>query len=212
MKLADLQLAIDLQHALARLDELNAGAATLAIDGVAAITLDADEIAAFLDWRRLQLHRQLRELGVDPEIAAEAPPPTQAARQRPRRPDRAARLAQRAVRAPAARAASPKAKPMTLPQATAEARRRILEPIEAELRKNGGYLDDPSLIASDLAAMAERRAGDIAELARELMRGPQPPKPCCLCAAPANTIIAGLDYCNKHAKTARRPTMPELAA
>lgn len=216
MKLADLQRAAELQQALARLDEMAAGSATLTIDGVGVppIMLNADELAAFLDWKREQITAELRRLGVEtgdgntaggrgqrPGVArnqatAGATPPP-ATRPRP---------------APLPAPAPPKTKRLTPAQATAEARRRILGPIERELRANGGYLDDEAQIGRDLAAMAEKRVGDIAELARELMRGPPPPAACTSCGAPANTVIDGRNYCAKHAKTASRPAAPELAA
>lgn len=222
MKAADLQLAMGLTVDLQKLANLYAGSAVLAIDGQEPVNLDSGELADFLDWRRQRICRRLRALGVDPggEDAPDEPAPVPAAVSQPRQPDRAAAGAAAPSPAtparPRRRAAGPTAKPpakqMSLAQATTEARRRILGPIEAELRRNGGYLDDPATIANDLAAMAEKRAGDIAQLAQELMRGPPPLKSCCRCDRPANTIIDGRDYCATHAKTAARPGMPELAA
>lgn len=213
MKLADLQLAMELQQRLKALDDVPAAEATLSVAGQA-FALSADDVADFCDWRRRRIAAALRLLGVDTEDGqpAEAAMPQPAAPMPAAEPAPARRPAAKVQKrtAPAA-AGEPAKKRLSLEQARAEARRRILGPIEAQLRKNGGYLDDPGLLDRDLAVMAEKRAGDIEAMAQELLRGPRI-TPCCRCDLPSNTVIAGQPYCGKHAKTAPRLGLPEPAA
>lgn len=204
MKLADLQLAMELQGALARLDEI-AGPGAFEL-GDRRLEFTADEIAAFVDWRRADLHRQLRQLGVEPE-GAPAPEPLM--------PDGAAtaRLVHTQEVAGVSPAPATSTGQLSRAEALEEARRRVMGRIYDEWQ--AGQLDDPGeadpRAAGNLkfAELCERRQGLIDDLAAQLMAPPVVTR--CewhRCQENATTIVAGVALCEAHAAQTPRAEQP----
>lgn len=202
MRLGDLQLAMELQAALARLDEIG-GSAILSLDDGSTIEFSAEETAAFVDWRRRELHRQLRALGVEPDEAQAGggcATPGDLVFIEPQAP------ATRRVLS-VETAASP---PALLDRAAAReiAIKRMFGPRLA--MRDKGELDDPGKPGSGdekFDRLLDKNRADVERMTDEILAGPPPPRRC-PCGAPATTAIAGLDYCDEHAAAA--PRMPSL--
>lgn len=189
MKIEDLlakaEQAKTLQTDLARLDAMPAADATLTIgdrplDCDARFHLTADELAAFIDWRRQQLHRQLRALGIEPDGDVH----NEAARQRE---DQFASANQPAPSPPHRLTGG---KSLTWPEAHAEAKRRHAD-------------FDPS------QNLGLSRADAIDQLAQELMAGAaSEPAETCHCGEEAAVTIAGTPYCEVHSRGVPKPARP----
>lgn len=201
MRLADLQLAQDLNAALLRLDDI-AGPAELRTDA-GELTLEAEETADFVEWKRQRIYQQLRALGIEPDGAAPEPQVTQPEITRERAAPRRSGTAVGAAVPP---------RPATIDEARAIARERLLGPI---LKDNKRPLsNDPMILREwqeEIDKYAEKRAADIEALAQEILRGPQD-SVCSECDEPATTVIAGSPYCTAHAKTAPRLAPPDHLA
>lgn len=194
MKLEDLlakaEQAKTLQTDLARLDAMPAADATLTIgdrplDCDARFHLTAAELAAFIDWRRQQLHRQLRALGIEPEGEGH----NEAVRQR----EDQFSSANQAAPSPPHRLTGEKT--LSWPEAHAEAKRRLAD---FDPAKNLGL----------------SRGDAIDQLAQELMADAAAPEAAeaCHCGAEATVTIAGQPYCELHARGVPRPPRPSFMA
>jgi hypothetical protein len=217
MRLADLDLVLDLAGELKRLDEI-AGPAELQVhDGV--LMLSAEETADFVEWKRQRVHARLRALGVDVDgrvKAAHDEVRLEATAERPVAMDRAgsgvavpSELAPFADGAQDRRQFAMSPRPTDIDEARAIAHERILGPI---LKDHKAPLSDDAEVLreweDDIKRYAERRHDDIEALARNILRGPRE-SVCCACDEPATTVIAGSQYCSVHARSAQRPPAPE---
>lgn len=203
MKLADLQLAMELQAALTRLDDI-AGPASL-IHGNETINLSADELAAFVAWRRAALHRQLRALGVEPDGAAAeiltGPFPAEVSRHLNRPEVAAEHIAGTIANA-------------TRPTSRAEAEDLAVRQVMGSVYDDwqNGALDDPAAPNPQaegdrkFAELKQRRRGLIDQAVAELLRGDR--AELCHCGEAATTTIAGAPLCAAHAAAAPRPERP----
>jgi hypothetical protein len=198
MKLADLQLATELQAALARLDSIPPGCALLEANGLD-LELTAAELASFIAWRRAELHRQLRALGVEPEGGDQE--------QGSGIGDQGSSESPRQAAVPAV--ASPRQVATSRAVAMRMATERVLQgPIE-DLAN--GLIDQKKF-----DEFANRRHAQIHDLADALMRGEEGHGVCQFhaglgqCGAPATTVIDGLPYCETHSAEAPRRERPSF--
>jgi hypothetical protein len=188
MKLADLQLAMELQAALARLDDI-AGPARL-IFADREFELWADELARYVEWQRGELHRQLRKLGVEPDAGADPQVVhNEAVRQR--------------EDFGVSHQGDPSPPHRLIVNNRAEAMRLATE------RVLQGPLDDlaKGLIDQDrFDELARHRADQIRDLAEDILVGESLAR--CACGKPASTTIDGVDLCVEHAAAAPRRERP----
>lgn len=206
MRLADVELALDLKRQLAELEEWHGPAALRLADRD--IELDADAVAAYVDYRRSQIERELYRLGIDTKFSREPERPPAHAED-----DRAPAAAAEVEVGGDAVAVHHRVPPIL---SHAEARERATRNVMGAAWDDwkAGRYDDPGAIDPAAAGdakfweMASRRSLQIDAVYAAMLDG-EPVRACEHCPMPATSVVAGHHLCDEHARTTRRLPLPQ---